>query len=69
MSYYKDEKLGKSLGTIPVKGNKIIQAEVKKKKHVFNVVTKGRTYHIQAENEHEKQAWISALVQNGGIID
>jgi uncharacterized protein YdaT len=65
IKYYNDKK-NQPQGSIPVNGSKIVQVEIQKRKHVFSIVTKNRTYHIQAESEHEKQAWISACIEHGG---
>jgi len=66
--YYKSAQSHEPLGSFQVNGNRIVQVEVQKKKYIFSVVTKDRTFHIQAGNEHEKQAWISACIQHGGIV-
>jgi len=65
IKYYNDTK-NQPQGTIPVNGSKIVQVEIQKKKHVFSIVTKSRTYHIQAESEYEKQSWIAACIEHGG---
>jgi len=67
INYYTSDKQKEPQGTILVNGSKIVQVEIQKKKYIFSVVTKNRTYHIQSQNEHEKQSWISACIQHGGI--
>jgi len=66
ISYSKTEE-GNRIGTIQVNGSKIINVDINNRKYVFSVVTEKRTYHIQAENEHEKQSWTAACVQHGGV--
>jgi len=68
VKYYKSGQTREPEGSFEVNGNRIVQVEVQKKKYVFSVVTKERTFHIQAESEHEKQGWISAFIQHGGIV-
>jgi len=68
LKYYQKEG-GEHLGTIAVKGNKVILSDANKKKHVFSIITPKQTYHIQAKNEHERQSWISALEQHGAIYE
>jgi len=66
--YYREEG-GDHLGTIAIKGNRVILSDANKKKHVFSVITPKQTYHIQAKNEHERQSWISAMVQHGALYE
>jgi len=65
MTYRKTEE-GSILGTIIVNGSKIIQVDVDKRKYLFSIVTSNRTYHIQAQNEHDRLNWIAACIQHGG---
>jgi len=65
MTYSKEED-GRLLGTIPVNGSKIIQVDVDNRKYLFSIVSQHRTYHIQAQNEHDRLNWIGACIQHGG---
>jgi len=68
-SYYKKKEDKEPLGKFEVRGHKLIQVDIQKKKHLFSIVTPKRTWHMYADNEHEKQSWIAAMIQHGAILD
>ncbi|KAI9342457.1 hypothetical protein DFJ73DRAFT_842570 [Zopfochytrium polystomum] len=62
LAYYKNEKEYELLKMIPIADiHTVAPVELKKRVLVFAIITRQRTYYIQAESQRDMEAWISAL--------
>ncbi|KAJ3028823.1 hypothetical protein HDV00_010008 [Rhizophlyctis rosea] len=60
--YYKNEKEYELLAIINLKDvHRVAEVELKKREDVFGIVTKQRTYYVQAASEAERNDWLAAI--------
>ncbi|KAJ3364232.1 hypothetical protein HDU91_002665 [Kappamyces sp. JEL0680] len=62
LSYYKNEKEYETLNLIPLqKIHSVSAIELEKRQHVFGIVTKERTFYLQASTKAEMESWIEQI--------
>ncbi|KAJ3278803.1 hypothetical protein HK104_002008, partial [Borealophlyctis nickersoniae] len=62
LAYYKNEKEYELLGIVHLKDiHMTAEVELKKRQNVFGLVTKQRTYYVQAASEQDMHEWVVAL--------
>ncbi|GAM22887.1 hypothetical protein SAMD00019534_060620, partial [Acytostelium subglobosum LB1] len=69
LSYYKSKSdTSEPKGTIPLKTVGFIRISEKKKKHVFEIHTAGRTILVMADNDESRNRWIEVLTRERDLI-
>ncbi|KAI6652175.1 Son of sevenless-like protein 1-like [Oopsacas minuta] len=63
---YEDSKLGNPLGMIELNNcsGVLKREQMKSHKHVFDIVTPTRVFHLSAESTEEREEWVSLLNTN-----
>ncbi|KAJ3034738.1 hypothetical protein HK097_004410, partial [Rhizophlyctis rosea] len=62
LCYYKNDKEYELLAIVNLPDvHAVAEVELKKRLNVFGVVTKQRTYYMQANNEEEMKAWVEGI--------
>lgn len=73
LGYYKDSKEYKLLRQIPLSDIRTCaMVEIKKHDYVFGIVTKERTFYVQASSNHERDEWvqeINAAIKQAALIE
>eukprot|EP01094_Clydonella_sp_ATCC50884_P021933 TRINITY_DN4934_c0_g1_i1.p1 TRINITY_DN4934_c0_g1~~TRINITY_DN4934_c0_g1_i1.p1 ORF type:complete len:146 (+),score=40.74 TRINITY_DN4934_c0_g1_i1:316-753(+) len=59
--YYKKQRDDQPLGVIHLDEYKVLQDNDEEKKHCFQIDTKSRTWHMQADRQVEKDLWMLCI--------